>query len=83
MTTLDCAAVVRQLWDYLDGELTPGRMEAMALHLSLCARCAGHEAFERSFQQALQRARTAAPDTEALASRIRAALAEEGFRDPR
>jgi anti-sigma factor RsiW len=33
---LDCDAVMRQLWDYLDGELTAEREQAIRAHLA-CA----------------------------------------------
>ena len=36
---LDCDSVMRQLWDYLDGELTEDRMEAIRAHLAMCSRC--------------------------------------------
>lgn len=47
---LDCDAVMRQLWDYLDGELTPARTEAIREHLALCARCFPQLEFERAFR---------------------------------
>ena len=39
---LDRDAVMRQLWAYLDGELTAEREEAIRANLSLCARCNPH-----------------------------------------
>ena len=35
----DCDAVMRQLWDYLDGELTLDREAAVRAHLAVCKRC--------------------------------------------
>jgi anti-sigma factor RsiW len=37
-----CRDVIEQLWDYLDGELPPERMEEIADHLAECARCYPH-----------------------------------------
>ncbi len=48
---LDCAAAVRQLWDYLDGELTPERVALVQDHLDHCGNC--FRAFE--IQQELLR----------------------------
>lgn len=36
---LDCAAAVRQLWDYLDEKLTPDRVILVKEHLDTCANC--------------------------------------------
>ena len=46
---MDCLDVVRQLWDYLDGELTDDRMEAIRAHLAACRNCYPHYDFERAF----------------------------------
>lgn len=50
---LDCNAVMRQLWDFLDEELTPDRMDAIREHLALCRPCQSHMDFERAFLDAL------------------------------
>lgn len=54
---LDCDAVMRQLWDYLDGELSEERMQAIREHLTLCARFHPQYEFERAFLETLARAR--------------------------
>ena len=43
----DCHAVVRALWDYLDGALDDADMKAIDAHLAACAQCRTHSAFER------------------------------------
>jgi hypothetical protein len=53
---LDCEAVMKQLWDYLDQELTPDRMQLIEAHVHLCERCSPQVAFERSFLRALSEA---------------------------
>lgn len=53
MPMLDCEQVMRQLWDSLDGELTPDRMGALRAHLELCTRCYRQYERERSFLTAV------------------------------
>ncbi|HVT40302.1 MAG TPA: zf-HC2 domain-containing protein [Gemmatimonadaceae bacterium] len=76
---LDCDAVMRQLWDYLDGELTPERMDAIRVHLSMCERCQPHAQFEQTFLSALARVRREPSNPAGIARRVRAALAAHGF----
>ena len=78
---LDCEAVMRQLWEYLDEELTPSRMDAMQEHLALCRPCQSHTDFERAFLTALSEARRATPIPSALRTRVMEALRREGFVD--
>ena len=80
---LDCDAVMRQFWDFLDGELSAERIAAIEAHVAMCQRCAPHIAFERSFKAALRAARRTNGDTSTLALRVRKALRAEGFHDPR
>jgi anti-sigma factor (TIGR02949 family) len=76
---LDCDAVMRQLWDYLDGELTPERMEAIREHLAMCGRCQPHAQFERTFLSALARTRREHSNPAEIATRVRAALVARGY----
>ena len=76
---LDCDAVMRQLWDYLDGELTAERMEAIRAHLALCARCYPQYEFERAFLETLARARREHSDYVGLRVRVMAALRDAGL----
>jgi anti-sigma factor (TIGR02949 family) len=50
---LDCASVMRTLWDYVDAELTPQRMDEIRVHIEMCQRCYPQYAFERSFLDAI------------------------------
>lgn len=72
---LDCSAVVRDLWSYLDESLTPERMEGVREHLANCQRCFPHADFERAFLDAVGEMRREHPDPNALRSRVLAALA--------
>ncbi|MEO6443536.1 MAG: zf-HC2 domain-containing protein [Gemmatimonadaceae bacterium] len=76
---LDCESVMRQLWDYLDLELTADRMAAIREHLELCTRCQPLEQFERAFLDAVARARSEHPDPDALGIRVRSALRAQGY----
>lgn len=76
---LDCDAVMRQLWDYLDGELTPDRTEAIREHLALCARCFPQLEFEQAFLDTLGQSRRRHGDYDALRARVVSALRVEGF----
>ncbi|HKG91316.1 MAG TPA: zf-HC2 domain-containing protein [Gemmatimonadaceae bacterium] len=57
---LDCAAAMRLLWDYLDGELTAEREAQVRDHLAVCARCYPHYEFEKLFLDALAETRSVA-----------------------
>ncbi len=79
----DCASLESQLWDYLDGELSPERIAQIDAHLAMCTRCTGHVEFERAVRAAIRQARSVDQHTERLAARVRNALADAGFGDPR
>lgn len=76
---LDCDAVMRQLWDYLDGELTPEREAAMREHLAICGRCYPQFEFEKNFLETLARARREHSKPERIRERVLTALRSEGF----
>jgi anti-sigma factor (TIGR02949 family) len=76
---LDCHAVMRQLWDYLDEELTPERMDQIGAHLAVCGRCYPQYQFERRFLTVLAAERKAHPAPDQLRLRVMTALKAEGF----
>jgi len=76
---LDCDSVMRQLWDFLDGELDADRINAIQDHLKMCERCHPHAEFERTFLRALAQARREPANPGGLAARVRNALRERGF----
>lgn len=76
---LDCESVMRQLWDYLDGELTAERMEQIRGHVDLCRRCYPQYEFERSFLDMLATRRRMHSNPERLRSQLLAALRERGL----
>lgn len=76
---LDCEAVMRQLWDYLDGELTKERMAAIELHVHKCKRCMPQIEFERSFLAALGAARKETAVDGSLKERVVSRLRVMGY----
>ena len=54
---VSCRDVIQQLWDYLDGELSPERAEKLAAHVAECARCYPQYRFEFAFLEAVARQR--------------------------
>ncbi len=75
----ECADVLRQLWEFLDEELTAERMVAVRAHLNKCAGCYPEYDFERIFLDAVAatgRQRCASAD---LRERILDQLRAAGF----
>lgn len=42
---IDCAEAVRQLWDYLDGEVSAADRQLIAEHIEACRKCCGEVEF--------------------------------------
>lgn len=76
---LDCESVMRQLWDYLDGELTADRRSAIRSHLELCKRCHPQHQFEQSFLDAVAASAPAHSNPGRLREKLMAALEDEGM----
>jgi anti-sigma factor (TIGR02949 family) len=71
----DCQSVIRQLWEYLDGELPAGEAEEIREHLAACAHCYPQYEFQLRFLDALVKAYAAreVPQPE-FVRRLRATL---------
>jgi len=76
---LDCDAVMRRLWDYLDHELTPEAEGAVREHLAVCRRCHPQHDFEAAFLRALSAARRTHTQPTRIKARVLEALIGEGF----
>lgn len=76
---IDCETVMRQLWDYLDGELTAERADQIRAHIEMCKRCYPQYEFERSFLDALAARQRTHSDPERLRTQLMAALVERGL----
>ncbi len=72
----DCEETVRTLYDYLDGELTEERRQAIAAHLDCCSPCVEVLGFEAELRRVIaDRCRDHVP--EQLRERISLAIHHE------
>ena len=79
-TTVSCDDAVRQLYRYLDGELTEERRAAIAAHLDGCAPCIGAAQFEAELRAVIaDRCHETVP--ESLRDRVAASLEQEAEGD--
>ena len=76
---VDCVTALRQLWDFLDEELTPERLEAIRRHIDICSRCFPSYDFEKTFLEAIAATRPECRAPERLKDRVEAALRDAGF----
>jgi mycothiol system anti-sigma-R factor len=79
---LDCQAVMAELWDYLDQELTPDRMALISAHLAKCGRCFPQLKFRERFLRTLEQARAEPGASAPLRERVVRALDAEGLTNP-
>lgn len=75
----DCERAMRQLFDYLDEELTDERMGQVREHLMSCSRCLPHHDFEQTFLEALASTRVEHVMPPELRGRVLGALRQAGF----
>lgn len=76
---VDCMEAVRQLYVYLDGELTEERRRDISVHLDECGPCADAAGFESELRAVISsRCKDRVP--ESLISRVAAAIAAEEVR---
>lgn len=75
----DCRGAMAELFDLLDGELTPEREQRIREHISACPECFTHADFERRFLAALHSARSEVGAPGALRVRVLDALRAEGL----
>ena len=73
---VDCTAAMRQLWDYLDGEIDAATWDAITIHLATCTGCRSHVEFARSFLTKVETSPVWSADVSALKDRVIAALRE-------
>lgn len=76
---IDCDTVMRQLWDYLDGELTAERTEAIRQHIAMCSRCTPQTEFEQAFLAAVRRSQREHSHVGQLRDQLVASLRAQGF----
>ena len=76
---IDCHSALKQLWDYLDLELTDERMDEVRQHLAVCKQCLPHHDFARRFLDALHSTRDDAGMPSELRLQVMRQLTETGF----
>lgn len=75
----DCGEAIRELYTFLDGELTEERRRYIAVHLDECGNCAEAAGFEAELRMVIsRRCKDRVPDS--LIERVAAALAAEEVR---
>ena len=79
MAMLDCETVMRELWDFLDEELTPDRMVAVRAHIDVCKRCYPQYEFEREFLDALAARKPRHSHPERVEAKVLEALEARGL----
>ena len=76
---IDCQSALKQLWDYLDLELTDERMAEVGNHLTSCQRCLPHHDFARRFLGALQATRDANAMPPEVREKVLRQLTDSGY----
>lgn len=76
---IDCAIALRQLWDYLDDELTADRMLVIRGHLLKCRHCLQHAEFAEQFLAALAKSRDERTCPHEVRARVMTSLRSAGF----
>ncbi len=82
-SSLTCAAVLEQIYEFLDGELTADVEERIRQHLAICRTCFPHFRHEEVFLRFLERRTQIVNAPPALRRRIMQMLvSEEAARRP-
>ena len=75
---ISCQEALQRLYEYLDGELTPGSAEEVERHVEVCNRCYPQVKFTTEFRDALHRAaRNQEPAPQELRKKVEKLLREE------
>jgi anti-sigma factor (TIGR02949 family) len=72
---IDCREAMRQLYDFLDGELSDERMQLIRHHLQNCAPCYAHAEFEQDLLAVLAAGWQNVAASSQLRTRIKESLA--------
>lgn len=51
---ISCSEAVRQLWEYLDGNVEGGRLEELERHLARCRRCCAELEFAEELRRVMR-----------------------------
>ena len=81
-TNLDCAAVVRALWEYLDKRADDELVADIEAHLAWCEGCRAHFAFEERLVKTLAALRRQHSDPQRLRRAVLEVLRDAGMGGP-
>lgn len=81
-TPLDCAKVVRSLWNYLDGRSSPGLTGDIDEHLARCEGCRAHFEFEARLVKTIAGLRRQHSDPARLREQVLEVLRDAGLGSP-
>jgi anti-sigma factor (TIGR02949 family) len=70
--------VLRHVWDYLDGQLTPEAAEALRAHVAKCPPCLKYQLFQQSYFAAMERLRVHRSAPWHVRAKVLATLAKAG-----
>lgn len=76
---VDCRSAMQQLWDFVDGEMTPERLAAVERHLTNCSHCHPHAEFAERFLAAVHETRVAGGCPEATRRKVLEKLRAAGL----
>lgn len=54
MSDVDCNAVLKRLWAFLDGEADEASSSELEAHIEACLHCSNHADFERRLRAVIQ-----------------------------
>jgi mycothiol system anti-sigma-R factor len=72
---IDCHGVMKQLWEYLDGELPPAEAAQVRDHLAMCARCYPQYRHQLAFLALVSRVAASSAPRREFVRRLEAVLA--------
>jgi|CXWL01.1.fsa_nt_gi anti-sigma factor (TIGR02949 family) len=78
----DCTTVGRQIWDYLDHEMTAERREVINAHIRACRDCFSLVRFDAAFLQRVRAVKDTPLFVDDLRQRLAAAMREQGVAPP-
>lgn len=73
----ECQEVIRNLWDYLDGRLSPDTTARLRAHIAACGPCFAYQQFQSRFLELLTSLRARAGVPEHVRESVLARLDEE------
>jgi anti-sigma factor (TIGR02949 family) len=73
---ISCEDALRQVQEYLDGEVQVVSKAQIKQHFEVCSRCYPHLNFEKAYREAMRRAAAGEAAPPALRAKVAALLAE-------